>query len=416
MGGVVRVALALILILLPVSLSPACPPNAGYVGAIYKQGSDLDSLMEFLKVSGISSSMEVGSFNFSPYSDLSYPSIYINLGSYEEGGCVKAYIFPGSSYTLLMVETDTDLSEAPLIYAESLLSGYLNPELIVNVSASPNNWVPPVPLAEWSKLEKGEGLSISVYKCGFIYSRLRKPQIERVGVIANDIDYSLSFNVIREAFERRGVEVDYLGSGTRALINAQKYRAVIILGGPKAPIIGRGVIPIIGEERKGLEERGWVIITRPWGTGIAVVIAGADRYLTRDAVKKFVSSELFERVVKVVKEGGEIKSISQKKGLVELVSSFGRCGYQEGPDLSVTVRGSYAYANYSLGHANPCAKFVLRDYEVEGNRIKIELSMEETAEICVQCVGVIYANFVIGPLPPGSYELCIRGVCVQFEI
>jgi hypothetical protein len=251
-----RAALALILILLPLSLSLACPPNAGYVGAIYKQGSDLNSLMEFLKASGIASSMEVGSFNFSPYSNFSYPSIYISIGSYEEGGSVKAYVFPGSSYTLLMVETDTNLSEAPLVYAESLLSGYLNPELIVNVSSSPNNWVPPVPLAEWSKLEKGEELKISVYKCGFIYSKLRRPQIEKVGVIANDIDYSLSFDMIRDAFERRGVGVDYLGSGARALIAAQKYRAVIILGGPKAPIVGRGVIPIIGEERKGARGEG----------------------------------------------------------------------------------------------------------------------------------------------------------------
>ena len=412
----VALALTLALILLPLSLSLACPPNAGYVGAIYKQGSDLDSLMNFLKVSGISSSMEVGSFNFSPYSDFSYPSIYINLGSYEEGGSVKAYIFPGSSYTLLMVETDTNLSEAPLIYAESLLSEYLNPELIVNVSASPNNWVPPVPLAEWSKLERGEEISISVYKCGFIYSRLRRPQIGKVGVIANDIDYSLSFDMIREAFGKRGVEVDYLGSGTRALITAQKYRAVIILGGPRAPVTGRGVIPIIREERKGLEERGWIIVAKPWGTGIAVVIAGADRHLTREAVKKFLLSELFDQVVKVVKEGREIKSISQRKGLVELVSSFGKCGYQEGPSLSVIVKGSYAYANYSLGHANPCAKFVLRGYKIEGNRITIELGMEETADICVQCVGVIYANFVIGPLSPGSYELCIKGACVPFKI
>jgi hypothetical protein len=360
--------------------------------------------------------MEVGPFNFSPYSNFSYPSIYISIGSYEEGGSIKAYVFPGSSYTLLMVETDTNLSEAPLIYAESLLSGYLNPELIVNVSSSPNNWVPPVPLAEWSKLEKGEELKISVYKCGFIYSKLRRPQIEKVGVIANDIDYSLSFDMIRDAFERRGVGVDYLGSGARALIAAQKYRAVIILGGPKAPIVGRGVIPIIGEERKELGERGWVIVTRPWGTGIAVVIAGADRYLTREAVKKFLSSELFDQVVKVVKEGREMKRVSEKKGLVELVSSSGRCGYQEGPSLSVNVRGSYAYANYSLGHANPCAKFVLRGYKMEGNRITIELSTEETAEICVQCIGVIYANFVIGPLPPGSYELCIGGLCVPFRV
>jgi hypothetical protein len=411
-----RVALALISILLPLSLSLACPPNAGYIGAIYKQGSDLNSLMEFLKASGIASSMEVGPFNFSPYSNFSYPSIYISIGSYEEGGSIKAYVFPGSSYTLLMVETDTNLSEAPLIYAESLLSGYLNPELIVNVSSSPNNWVPPVPLAEWSKLEKGEELKISVYKCGFIYSKLRRPQIEKVGVIANDIDYSLSFDMIRDAFERRGVGVDYLGSGARALIAAQKYRAVIILGGPKAPIVGRGVIPIMGEERKELGERGWVIVTRPWGTGIAVVIAGADRYLTREAVKKFLSSELFDQVVRVVKEGREMKRVSEKKGLVELVSSFGRCGYQEGPSLSVTVRGSYAYANYSLGHANPCAKFVLRGYEMEGNRIEIELSTEETAEICVQCIGVIYANLVIGPLPPGSYELCIGGLCVPFRV
>lgn len=411
-------ALLILLLTLPLMLACSCPPTAGYIGAIYEQGSDLESFMKFLKDSGISAIIDVGEYAFSPYSDLSFQSIYLRIGSYEEGGELKAYVFPGSKYTLLMVETDTQLSEAPLLYAESLLSPYLNPSLIVNVSASPNNWVPPRPLVEWFKLERSNAtLTTSVYKCGIMYSRMLKPKLAKVGVIANSIDYSLSFDIIKEALESKGVQVDYLGSDARAVARAREYRVVIFLGGHKAPGLGVFVRPLLAVEAVRIEKEGWVIIAKPWGMeGMAIVIAGADRYATRRAALAF-AEEKVDDVVRFLRGGEPIGSIKAGEGYaVELISSTGRCGYQEEPSLDVEVDGSFAIATFRLGHANPCGRFVLSGYSIEGNRVEVKLSVIDTSEICVQCMGVIEAKLRIGPLSPGSYELCINNLCRSFEI
>lgn len=408
--------LFIFLLVIPLLTACSCPPTAGYVGAIYEQGSDLKSLMNFIKESGISAIIEVGNHSFSPYGNITFPSIYLRIGSYEEGGELRAYVLTGSKYTLLMVETDSNLSESPLLYAESLLSPYLDPSLIVNTSASPNNWVPPVPLAEWYKLEKAKVLPIAVYKCGFAYSKMLKPELAKVGLIANSIDRSLSFGIIREAFESRGVEVDYLGSDAGAVAKAREYRVVIFLGGHKAAGVGRLVTPLLAAEVRKVEES-YVIVERPWGTGgLAVIIAGADRYETRKAAEAF-AEEKVDEVLRIMKGGEPVKKISVGgKELVELISSHGKCGYQEEPSLEVKVEGGFATATYRTGHANPCGRFTLSGYNLSGKRIEVRLSLVDTASICIQCVGLIEAELRIGPLTPGSYELCVNGLCRSFEV
>ncbi|MEM2290769.1 MAG: hypothetical protein QW711_03955 [Candidatus Korarchaeum sp.] len=403
----------MLLISLPLASAQACPPTAGYVGAIYRQGSDLRELMDFLKESGISASIRVGEHSFSPYSDLSFPCVSLTMGVYEEGGELRAYVFTGRSYTLLMVETDVNLSEAPLIYAESLLSPYLNPALVINVSRSPNNWVPPVPLAEWYKLERGEPMQVSVYRCGFTFSRMREPQIAAVAVVSNSIDNELSFQVLREAFGSRGVRVDYLGGDAGALARAREYKVVLFLGGNRAPGVGRFVSPVLGNASM----RDWVVVMRPWATGgLAIVIAGVDRYATRRGVESFAKG-MVDDVIEFLKGVKIMKRVVTPSGpLVELLSSSGRCGYQEDPSLRVRVEGSFAYANYSLGHANPCGRFVLSSYEISGSKIRVNLRMVDIGEICVQCMGVIEAKLRIGPLAEGSYELCVNGLCERFEV
>ncbi|RDD53014.1 MAG: hypothetical protein BA066_06630 [Candidatus Korarchaeota archaeon NZ13-K] len=407
-------ALPLLMLLLALPLLPvqSCPPTAGYVGAIYRQGSDLSGLMRFLRESGISASISVGEHEFSPYSGMSFPSISLVIGSYEEGGELRAYVFTGSSYTLLMVETDVNLSDAPLAYAESLLSPYLNPELIVNTSRSPNNWIPPVPLAEWYRLEKGERLEVKAYKCGFTLSRMRRPHLPEVAVLANDIDRSLSFEVVRRALEARGIRVEYLGSDARALARARDYRVVIFLGGARAPRFGNFVAPILGNTSL----KDYIVVTRPWATGgLAVVIAGADRYATRRAAESF-SRGAVEEVVRFI--GGEAlgKVTTSSELKVELLSSSGRCGHQEEPSLKIDVEGSFAYATYSSGHANPCGRFVLSGYNISGGRINIYLRILDKGEICIQCLGILEAKLRIGPLPEGRYELCINNLCEGFEV
>ncbi|MCS7103561.1 MAG: hypothetical protein NZ992_06750 [Candidatus Korarchaeum sp.] len=414
-GGTLRVlaALTVLLLVVPLAAVYSCPPTAGYVGAIYKQGSDLSGLIEFLKEAGISASISFGEYEFSPYSDLKFKSVFLRIGAYEEGGELKAYVFPGRSYTLLIVETDVNLSDAPLIYAESLLSPYLDPKLIVNVSGSLNNRVPPVPLAKWYELERGEPLSVSVYKCGFTFSKMKRPKVDAVAVVSNSIDYDLSFNMIRDAFESRGVRVNYLGSDVRAIAKAKDYSIVIFLGGNRAIGIGSFVAPVLGN----VSIKDQVIVMRPWATGgLAVVVAGIDRYATRGAAGSFAKG-MVDDVIRFLRGGEAIKKVVTRCGpVVELISSSGRCGYQEEPSLIVKVEGNFAYANYSLSYANPCGRLVLSGYEMHGNRISVSLRIVDTSEICVQCIGVLEAELKIGPLQEGSYELCINKLCKNFEV
>jgi hypothetical protein len=406
--------LLVVLLLLPILNISACPPTAGYVGAVYKQGISESEVISYLNESGIASKVNSGYFSFSPYFNESLRAIYVEIGFYEEGAPIKAYIFPGSKYTLLLVETDFNLNKGPLIYAESLLSGLLSPEKIVNESGSPNNWNPPVPYAVWSKLEKGVNLDVKVVRCGYMYSKLREPEINRIGVVANGIDYNLSFSIIKK-IEEKGLKVDYLGCSEESILKASKYRVVIFLGGHLAPITGKFVLPLLKNRSAYLEESGWLIFPGRWGTGgTFIVVAGSDRYMTRKAAEEFLKGWA-DIIVRMVKEGEEV-SLTFNSTFHIAIESHGRCGLLEESRLLLKAEGNYIRAIYEEGHSDPCSKFYIADYSVENEEIRIELQRVSTSLICVQCIGVITANISIGPLPPGSYKVCINGICGSVSI
>ncbi|MDK2373160.1 MAG: hypothetical protein QI197_07280 [Candidatus Korarchaeota archaeon] len=396
----------------------ACPPTAGYVGAIYEQRSSKSGILSYLRDSGIGRGMGLEVVKYTPYGyqGPSMESVRLTLGKYEGGGRVEMYIFPGSKYTLVMVETDAELSEAPLLYAESILSGYLNASKIVEVLKSPNSISPPIAVAKWYGLEKGTELRTRTLKCGVVYSKFSKPISGKVGVVANEIDYSLSFDMLRDALEGRGVPVDYLGYGPDALVRAMRYAAVIFLGGHKAPRTGPSVYPILASNISDLMGTGWIILARSWGPGgTALVIAGIDRYATREAVRRFVSSEWMDRLEAAVKAGVPITS--QAGGdMVSVLRSHGSCGFIPQPSLDVSVVGRYAYAHYAQTHSNPCVRLELLRYGVEGREVTIELKKVPVGRMCIACLGVVEADIRIGPLDPGSYTLCINGTCTQFMV
>ncbi|MGC9020588.1 MAG: hypothetical protein ACP5KE_05210 [Candidatus Methanodesulfokora sp.] len=403
--------LLIVLLLLPSLNISACPPTAGYVGAVYSQGITESEAMSYLNRSGIASKLNTGFFSFSPYFKDGLRAIYIEIGSYEEGAPLKAYIFPGSKYTLLLVETDASLNKGPLLYAESLLSGLLNPRNIVNESGSPNNWNPPAPYALWIRLERGVEVKVNVVRCGFVYSRLRGPQTGRIGVIANEIDYNLSFGIIKR-IESRGVGVDYLGFNEESMIKASKYRVVIFLGGHLAPATGKFVLPLLRNKTAYLRHN-WLISPGTWGTGgIFIVIAGSDRYMTRRAAEEFLM-RWADFVIRAAREGAVFMEFNSTA--IMMVSS-GRCGILEEPELQLSSEGNYIKAVYREGHSDPCARFYIAECSMTDREIRITLGRQSTSLICVQCIGVITANITIGPLPPGDYKVCINGICGHINI
>ena len=408
-----RIYVLLVLLLLPFLSISACPPTAGYVGAVYNQGITEIEAISYLNRSGIASKLNTGFFSFSPYFNESLRAIYVEIGSYEEGAPLRAYIFPGSRYTLLLVETDANLDKGPLLYAESLLSGLLNPGKIVNESGSPNNWNPPVPYAIWVRLDRGVEVHVNVVRCGFLYSKLKEPQTGRIGVIANEIDYNLSFSILKK-IESRGVKVDYLGSDEEAILRASKYRIVIFLGGHLAPETGKFVLPLLKNRTTNLTGNRWFISPGKWGSGgIFIVIAGSDRYMTRRAAEEFLKGWA-DFVIKAVK--GEAVPLAFNSTVYISIESRGRCGVLEESKLLLSAEGNYIKAVYEEGHSDPCARFYIAECSISNKEIVIMLGRQSTAMICVQCIGVITANMTIGPLPPGNYKVCINGACGYVNI
>ena len=279
---------------------------------------------------------------------------------------------------------------------------------VVSIDESQNNVVPPKPVVKWLWLERGVRVKPEILKCGAgkEFTEELRPAI---GVIANEIDYSLSFNVLKEALEDKGAQVIYLGYGPEALAEASGYRVVIFLGGHKAPKTGPLVAPILGSEADRIFREGRVILNRSWGFGgTAFVIAGVDRYATRDAAIAFIKGPWMIMVEGVLGLKGETR--------VMLLGSSGGCSTLLKSELSVVVKGRSVLATYSEQRPTPCFRFVLRSYRIEGHIIRVWLDVEPTSKICVECIGAIRGELLIGPLEPGSYTLCVNGVCESFTI
>ncbi len=398
------------LILLTLALTPlltatACPPTGGYVGAIYSQGLSVGEVMRKLSSSIIANltKPELGVF---VSGQVRLEAVILHLEP-KEGG-IKAYIVPGKRYTLLLVETDKHLSRGPLIYAQSLLSTILDASKVVVVEESQNNVIPPKPVVKWLELEKGVEIKPETLRCG-ASSEFKEELKPAVGVIANEIDYSLSFNLLKEALENEGVQVVYLGYGHEALAEASGYKVVFFLGGHKAPKTGPLVTPLIGAEADRIFKEGRVILNRSWGFGgVAFVIAGVDRYATRNAVIAFVKGPWMIMVEGILGLEGETR--------VMLLGSSGGCGTLLKPELNVEVKGRSILATYSEQRPTPCFRFVIRSYRIEGRTVKVWLDFESTSKFCVECIGIIKGKLLIGPLEPGSYTLCVNGICESFTI
>ncbi len=413
------------LLLTPLARVASCPPTGGYVGAIYRQATTEQEILDYLRRSGVADKFRVGIFSFSPY----YPSykrlraVFIEIGRFSNRIPLRAYVIPGRNYTLLLVETTSKLDFSSLKFAESLLSGLLNPKNIVKESGSQNNYVPPTPIADWEYTEKGVRVKINVLRCSSSPASFVRLEVNKVAVIANEIDANLSLGVVRDALKERGIPVDYLGWRMEALPEAINYRVVIFLGGQLAPETGKFVIPILGNLSSSLSNsRRWLIYSTTWGMGsLVVVIAGSDRYMTKKAAERFASSDILDEVVKAVKEGGAVgvESLTWSSGSgnwsekvsVFLNSTSGGCGFLEGADLSLRAEGDRVIAVYRQGASNPCAQFYLKGYRISERFVTIELGVVSTSEFCVECLGVLTAKMTIGPLSPGTYRICVDEAC-----
>ena len=118
---------------------------------------------------------------------------------------------------------------------------------------------------------------VGVEEAVALWSFWREP-VREVSILANDIDWNLSGGILEDALRRAGIEVSRVPlnfSGVReALLDS---KAVIVLGGPKSPVLGEILKPLTSR----LEGPGICDL----GPGrILLWLWGEDRYATKDYV------------------------------------------------------------------------------------------------------------------------------------
>ncbi len=102
------------------------------------------------------------------------------------------------------------------------------------------------------------------------WSSWREPNKE-VLIVANDIDWELSGRALYEELTKEGIKVDRAPLNGSLMIMLD-YKAVIVLGGPKSPVIGEVLKPLLSHAKeKGILGPGRLFI---W-------IWGKDRFETR---------------------------------------------------------------------------------------------------------------------------------------
>ena len=388
--------------------------SVGYVGSLFRQGVDLAQALEAVRGAGLRAEVE-------SLEDLglSVEALAVEVGRWEDGSPVVAYLVPGRSYTLLVAQTTPGGGEGTLRIALSALAaaGVLDPSLEGPTVYGAGWLVPPAPLREWSVAELGVDPGRAPVKRGRWTLYVESPPRRRAAVVANWIDGNLSYELVREELEPLGFSVRLYGPGEAGRALIENY-VTVFLGGHRAPETGPAVWPWLSdEEREELESGGVVVSVRGAAGRVVVVAAGADRTLTAEA-----AGMVRDALKRVEALGGE-------GGLVEILNSSASCLMGE-PGLEAEVRGGYVLATFREVAGNPCYRHELAGYRVEERSISIELSLEmvsleELEEeygppgpdlFCIQCLATVQTELSIGPLEPGVWEIAVNGESVTVEV
>lgn len=406
-------------IILPTISVYSCIPTGGAIGAIYYGKLRLDSVLKSLRDMGLKAVISEENVN-----GLTLKRVEVKLGdlAYKEGA-LYGYVYKGSNKSLVMAETDKELSDSSLKLMELLLisAGQANLSRFSKPIASYDNVLPPTALVKWLEDEGKIEVKQEVLRCSSGGLRIQLKNKE-VAVISNGIDRDLSFGIISRALESIGLHAIWLNAtDPKSLAKVLNYAAAIVLGGPLSPRSGfvSDVYMPKEEARKLLirlreGKRGGIIANGelPGGRPL-IVIAGVDRYDTADTASAFVSSN---RPLKI-KERVEFLSAGEGNGSFELkVKSSASCGYVgvEGIRQGISVNAGYGYIIVLLGESapNPCYRHVVQWYKLDLDKrvLKITVGLKRSAEVCIQCLAGVSTEIRAGPLPPGEWTLVINGI------
>ncbi len=383
-----------------------CLQVGGYIGAVYPGQVDTSGL----NVTVIEEVMRFSSM----FRRISLTSYRFRVGSLEDGTPLFAHVIPGNGSTLILVETDYSLSETPYYKALAILaySGALDPSRIEKVYKGLNTISPPLPLVLWMR-DQGEPVRPVENVCLPAKGGIKVSK--GVAVVSNEIDRELSYPLLEEAFRSVGAEVTwYNGSELEKVISSMEHQVVIVLGGPLSLGSGNLSSLILGNEGDKLlkdlrEGRKSFIIHQ---SGKVFVLAGTDRYATKEAVEQFIREGWPEKLFKVspVTPSGKYN--------LSIVKSVGSC-------RAALSEGFVAYTTdhavriiYREGSPNPCYRHRVKSFTVDqGSReIRIELELVRTEQICIQCLGSVETVLELNPAPEGEWTIIVNGYKAKIRI
>lgn len=96
-----------------------------------------------------------------------------------------------------------------------------------------------------------------------------------------------------------------------------------------------------------------------------------------------------------------------EKVTLQVVGVKGTCA--AAPEVSVRARieGGNLIVSVSVPSPTPCHGLEVTRVTISKNSIEAELQLREPDGFCVQCVAFLEAEIKLGPVPPGTYSVCI---------
>ena len=398
-----KVAL-LMLLLIPTQEILACPPTGHHLGVIIRGSLPVSEVITRLQGIGISAKHQVVRHSLTSGGYASFDTVVFSFGQWLPSEALAAQpieadarLYIGKRSMALKVNTSLSGSFEPIRRALALLYkagviDYLPEER--DYVLTEGNVIPADVVVMWARREYGYELEQLVLRCRskgaeVMVSSTRAK--EEVVVLANSVDAELSYPALRDALMEEGFNPKLVGPEEfREHMDAE---LIIVLGGPEAyegvGNLSKFLLPSSDSDYLIMVEDSYVVyMAQPLFEGqLIFVLAGHDRYGTRQAVKAFIE--------------GPLKEI-------------------RGPVLRYEFSTTHAIPARNVVRGYPCMVFIevfstlptpcykaLVTFELNGNEIYVKVDFVELPVTCIQVITTGDVRIYISQVPPGEYDVRI---------
>jgi len=198
----------------------------------------------------------------------------------------------------------------------------------------------------------------------------------KVYLLANEIDKSLANDLISDLSENFNLVL--LGPDDKI---PDDFRILVILGGPDAPGVGKySSIYLSGEEEEELRRGNTKgIYLKRYEDRLVIVVAGSNRYLTREAH--------VENRVEIIEEvSGALSETVESEIDVRVISHTSNCSQVE-EKTKWKLMGKKLIVKSYFHTPTPCYRVSEVKAYQEADKVEIEVFLTPKEGYCVMCIG-----------------------------